>query len=149
MKLKINNIWSDLKSIDEIDIVSHPKNEKTIDRIESYLKKGTQINVHEIKTNRIVLIQVSEIESIISIGHISQVLTLEGYNYYLNKRLKDLSYLQSESLFKVNQSTILNLETIVKFNVEQHSRLMVTTNSKNDYLISRHYAKNIKEKLSC
>lgn len=149
MKLKINNIWSDLKSIDEIDIVSHPKNEKTIDRIEAYLKKGTQINVLEIKTNRIVLIQVSEIESIILIGHISQVLTLEGYNYYLNKRLKDLSYLQSESLFKVNQSTILNLETIVKFNVEQHSRLMVTTNSKNDYLISRHYAKNIKEKLSC
>jgi len=149
MKLKINHIWNNSKNIDEIDLISHSKNKATLQKIETCLNKGIQINVIEIKNNRTVLIHTSDIEVITSLGHMSQVLTFEGNKYYLNKRLKELTYLEKESLFKINQSTILNLETIVKFNVEQHSRLTVTTTNKNNYLISRHYAKNIKERLSC
>lgn len=149
MSLRINHIWNELKSRDEIDLISHPVNQEKLEKIVTYLNKDMQLNVIELKNNRTVLIHVSDIEVITSLGHMSQVLTVEGKLYYLNKRLKELGYLEKESLFKINQSTILNLETIVEFNVEQYSRLMVTTKSEHDYLISRHYAKTIKERLSC
>lgn len=149
MRLRINHIWNELKSRDEIDLISHPVNQEKLEKIVTYLNKDMQLNVIELKNNRTVLIHVSDIEVITSLGHMSQVLTVEGKQYYLNKRLKELGYLENESLFKINQSTILNLETIIEFNVEQYSRLMVTTKSEHDYLISRHYAKTIKERLSC
>lgn len=149
MRLRINHIWNELKSRDEIDLISHPVNQEKLEKIVTYLNKDMQLNVIELKNNRTVLIHVSDIEVITSLGHMSQVLTVEGKQYYLNKRLKELGYLEKESLFKINQSTILNLETIIEFNVEQYSRLMVTTKSEHDYLISRHYAKTIKERLSC
>jgi len=149
MKLRVNHIWSDSKAIDEIDLVSHSLNREKLKEFETYLNKENQISVIELKNNRTALINISDIESITSIGHMSQILTFEGKKYYLNKRLKELSYLESESFFKINQSTILNLNKITEFNVEQYSRLTVTTKNKNNYLISRHYAKNIKERLSC
>lgn len=149
MRLRINHIWNELKSRDEIDLISHPVNQEKLEKIVTYLNRDMQLNVIELKNNRTVLIHVSDIEVITSLGHMSQVLTVEGKQYYLNKRLKELGYLENESLFKINQSTILNLETIIEFNVEQYSRLMVTTKSEHDYLISRHYAKTIKERLSC
>ncbi|MGO2084006.1 LytTR family DNA-binding domain-containing protein [Vagococcus sp.] len=147
MKLRINHIWNDLKSENEIDLVSHSVNKETIQKIENYLNKETQIKVVEIKNNRNVFINLSDIEVILSLGHMSQVLTMEGKIYYLNKRLKELSFLEDGFLCRINQSTILNLEEIIEFNVEQYSRLEVMTKSKNKYLISRHYAKNIKERL--
>jgi len=149
MKFKINHIWNDSKNLNEIDITSNSINKKTVENIESYLNKENQISVIEIKSNRNVFLFLSEIEVITSLGHMSQVLTSEGNKYYLNKRLKELAYLENDFLCRINQSVILNLKKITEFNVEQYSRLSVTTNSKTDYLISRHYAKNIKERLSC
>jgi len=149
MKLRINHIWNDLKNVAEIDLISHSINKAALKKIETYLNTENQINVIELKNNRTVLIKLSDIEVITSLGHMSQILTIEGKIYHLNKRLKELYHLESDSICKINQSTILNLDKIMEFNVEQYSRLTVTTKSKNSYLISRHYAKNIKERLSC
>lgn len=149
MKFKLNQIWNDSKKMNEIDVISHSINKETIENMENYLNKENQINVIDIKNNRNVVIYLSQIEAITSLGHMSQVVTSEGDKYHLNKRLKELSYLENEFLCRINQSTILNVKKITEFNVEQYSRLSITTSSKNNYLTSRHYAKNIKERLSC
>ena len=149
MTVKINHRWDETKARDEIEIISHSANKEMIGQLTSQLQRSTQIHVNDIKTNRIVLIDLADIEVITSLGHVSQVLTSTGEKYFLNKRLKELAPLEKESLVKINQSTILNLKTISQFNVEDYSRLNVMTQSQNSYLVSRHYAKQIKERLSC
>lgn len=111
-------------------------------------KKIQKISVIEIKSSRNVLIQLSDIEVITSLGHLSQISTSEGKKYYFNKKLKELTYLEKYLFYRINQSTILNVDDIISFNVSANSRLEVVTKKQNTYLVSRHYAKNIKERLS-
>ncbi|ODJ51518.1 LytTR family DNA-binding domain-containing protein [Brochothrix thermosphacta] len=146
--MKINNIWDNNKVTNQIDIISHPLNEHIVENMHECLKKSKKISVIEIKSSRNVLIQLSDIEVITSLGHLSQISTSEGKKYYFNKKLKELTYLEKHLFYRINQSTILNVDDIISFNVSANSRLEVVTKKQNTYLVSRHYAKNIKERLS-
>ncbi|MGY3766166.1 LytTR family DNA-binding domain-containing protein [Vagococcus vulneris] len=148
MKININHIWQDSKKPNTIDIVSHPVNKTILEKLDTLLNGINQIKATDMINNRNILLNLTEIEAITALSHMSQIITTEGKRYFLSKRLKELNYLEQESFYRINQSTIINLNQIKTFNVEKYSRLNISMLSDNKYLISRHYAKNIKERLS-
>ncbi|MGX7031257.1 LytTR family DNA-binding domain-containing protein [Vagococcus zengguangii] len=145
--MRIKNIWDRSCLVDQIEIISHPDNKKTIERISEYLNHQSRVTVTDIRTNRSRLVELVDIEAILSLGHISKVITLDGSQFHLNKKLKDLSMLEEKFLYRINQSTILNLSNVASFKTGQYSRLEVVTTNQNTYIVSRHYAKKIKERL--
>lgn len=74
---------------------------------------------------------------------------LNQQEYILQKRLKDLTDLENLNFYRINNSQILNLNAVHSFQLGEHARLEVHTKTGSTYVVSRHYAKKIKEKLSC
>jgi len=132
--MKINFHWNNEKAIDEVDLISHPHNKEQL--------------THP-SNNRKQLIPISQIEAITSLGHLTKVLTIENEFFFLNNRLKELNYLEDNGLYQINQSTLINLKEIKLFQTEKHARLELITKTNQHYLVSRHYAKKIKERLLC
>ncbi|WP_420167129.1 LytTR family DNA-binding domain-containing protein [Bacillus coahuilensis] len=89
-----------------------------------------------------------QIEVITSLGHLSKVILSNQEEYLLDMRLKELKQFEANGLFRINNSTILNLSQISSFRSGDYARLEVYTKNDKKYLVSRHYAKLIKERLS-
>ncbi|AQP53580.1 LytTR family DNA-binding domain-containing protein [Vagococcus penaei] len=145
--MKVNYQWNQDMSKNEIDIISHPANELLLSRLKQSVTQHL-LSVIDPRNNRTVMLNVTDIEVIETLGHLSFIITRTGESYHYQKRLKDLTYLEAYNLVRINQSTILNLDELVSFTVEQHARLEVCTKNGNQYIVSRHYAKKIKERLS-
>lgn len=140
--------WNENQALDEVELISHPNNQKFVSELtlnHQRLQKLTLINA---LNNRQELVGLSEIESFQSLGHLSKVVLKGQQQYFYNKILKELSELEELGFYRVNQSTILNLTEVKSFTSESHARLVVIMENDKRYIVSRHYAQNIKERLS-
>lgn len=147
--MKINFHWNNEKAIDEVDLISHPHNKEQLLKLKASLEQEKSLLVTHPSNNRKQLIPISQIEAITSLGHLTKVLTIENEFFFLNNRLKELNYLEDNGLYQINQSTLINLKEIKLFQTEKHARLELITKTNQHYLVSRHYAKTIKERLLC
>ncbi len=145
--MKFNYIWKNKQSISEIDIISHPSNKELLLTFEQHFSQPITLSATDFKTNRHVMIELNDIEAIEASGHFTKVFLIDGTELLLNKILKELTYLESFGLVRINNSMILNLNQIRSFASGSHARLEVMTKQQNKYIVSRHYAKSIKEKL--
>lgn len=145
--MKFSYIWKNDKPASEIDIISHPSNKEFLSTFELRFFQSMTLNATDFKTNRQVKIELSNIEVIEASGHFTKIFLLDGTKLLLNKILKELSYLESFGLVRINNSMILNLNQIHSFASGAHARLEVITKQQNKYVVSRYYAKSIKEKL--
>ncbi|GCF94375.1 hypothetical protein NRIC_22660 [Enterococcus florum] len=141
-----NYIWQQEKAVNEIDVISHPFNREKLKQLEQTLQHSTTISVIDPKNNRTKLLAVPLIETITAMGHQSKICTTAGERFFLSKKLKELGDLEQQQLFRINNSTILNLTHAASFAAGQHARLEVQTKTGNTYIVSRHYAKQIKER---
>ncbi len=132
---------------DYIEISGHPSNQKLMQNIGQNFDDRNSLIVLDLSNSRRKKIMLSEIEVIQTMGHLSKVSTFTSQQFQLNQKLKELDYLTQYGFFRISRSTILNLACIKEFNVEPHARLQVKTLNNNKYLVSRYYAKAIKEKL--
>lgn len=147
--MKINFHWNNEKAIDEVDLISHPHNKEQLLKLKASIEQEKTLLVTHPSNNRKQLIPISQIEAITSLGHLTKVLTIENEFFFLNNRLKELNYLEDNGLYQINQSTLINLKEIKLFQTEKHARLELITKTNQYYLVSRHYAKTIKERLLC
>lgn len=145
--MKFNYIWKNNKAASEIEIISNPANKTLLSTFEQRFFQSITLNVTDFKTNRQVMIELNDIELIEASGHFTKIFLIDGTKLLLNKILKELSYLESFGLVRINNSMILNLNQIHSFASGSHARLEVITKQQNRYMVSRHYAKAIKEKL--
>lgn len=145
--MKFNYIWKNKQSISEIDIISHPSNKELLLTFEQHFSQPITLSATDFKTNSNVMIELNDIEAIEASGHFTKVFLIDGTELLLNKILKELTYLESFGLVRINNSMILNLNQIRSFASGSHARLEVMTKQQNKYIVSRHYAKSIKEKL--
>jgi len=145
--MKFNYIWNNNQSSSEIEIISNPSNKELLSTIEQHFSKSITLSATDFKTNRQVMIELNDIEAIEASGHFTKVFLIDGTELLLNKILKELSYLESFGLVRINNSMILNMNQIHSFASGSHARLEVITKQQNKYIVSRHYAKSIKEKL--
>lgn len=139
--------WNDSKEKELVEIISHSQNKQTLVDLVNRLNQSKTLTCNHPSSNRKQAIPIQDIESIISLGHVSKVILTNQDYYFYPKRLKELVFLEAEGLYQINQSTIINLEYVQQFQSEKHARLELTTTHQNNYVVSRHYAKNIKEKL--
>lgn len=146
--MKINYLWKKELDLDEIDIISNPYNKEKLEKIEKYLDFDLKLSVIDIRNNRTVILELADVEFFESMGHMCKIICRDGSLFHYPKRLKDLSNLERYKFSMINQSTVFNLNQVKYFSVEKNARLQITSKSDNDYLVSRHYAKKIKEILS-
>jgi DNA-binding LytR/AlgR family response regulator len=146
--MKINFIWDKERAIDEIEIIANPFNKEKLVTLRDGLSSNTTLNVQNPKNNRKLTIDIQQIEVIQSLGHLSKLVLVNNEEYLLQKRLKELQALEANGLYRINNSTILNLSQVTSFRSGDYARLEVFTKSNNNYLVSRHYAKLIKERLA-
>lgn len=148
MLIKI--IWKKDCSLDEMHINANPKNKKTVESILHKLVKNKHLNLIHPVNNRSLKVDVQTIESIESYSSSSIVkLSNDKQEYIIQKRLKELEHLNQYGLFRVNNSVMVNISKIESFQVIGNARLEVITNDNQKYIVSRHYAKKIKEELLC
>ncbi|TYS29399.1 LytTR family DNA-binding domain-containing protein [Bacillus pumilus] len=144
--MKLRFIWNQEKDVTEVDVISHPHNQERLQKIEAILETHPSLTVKDPKNDRQSLLPLEQIEAISALGHMSKVLTANRQTYFLNKRLKDLKWLENEHFFRINNAVILNLAQVHSFVAGTYARLEVETMSQNSYTVSRHYAKYIKER---
>lgn len=145
--MKLNFYWEEKQATNRVDIFSHPINQKQVSKIKELFNQTLLLT--EPSNNRKKVIPIDEIESIISLGHLSKVTLINQENYFYDKRLKELHYLEELHFNQINQSTIINLNQISSFQAEKHARLELITKSNQHYIVSRHYTKQLKERLLC
>lgn len=147
--MNINFTWVKEKALNEIDIFANPENRIVLERLEQQLQQEREILAIDPKNNRSVKIQLDQILSFETMGHLVKIYLLNQQEYILQKRLKDLTDLENLNFYRINNSQILNLNAVQSFQLGEHARLEVHTRTGSTYVVSRHYAKKIKEKLSC
>mgnify|MGYP000602593651 CR=1 FL=1 len=147
--MNINFTWVKEKALNEIDIFANPENRIVLERLEQQLQQEREILAIDPKNNRSVKIQLDQILSFETMGHLVKIYLLNQQEYILQKRLKDLTDLENLNFYRINNSQILNLNAVHSFQLGEHARLEVHTKTGSTYVVSRHYAKKIKEKLSC
>lgn len=147
--MNINFTWVKEKAMNEIDIFANPKHKTKLERLEIQLQQEQQILVIDPKTNRSIKLPLNQIVAFETMGHLVNVHLLNQQTYLMQKRLKDLIPLENQNFYRINNSQILNLNCVQAFQLGEHARLEVHTKTGVTYVVSRHYAKKIKERLSC
>ncbi|MBD8006899.1 LytTR family DNA-binding domain-containing protein [Bacillus norwichensis] len=145
--MKFNYIWKNNQPSSEIEITSNPSNKELLSTFEQRFFQPMTLFATDLKTNRQVMIELNDIEVIEASGHFTKIFLIDGTELFLNKILKELAHLESFGLVRINNSMILNLNQIRSFASGSHARLEVITKQQNKYIVSRHYAKSIKERL--
>ncbi|HCM89379.1 MULTISPECIES: LytTR family DNA-binding domain-containing protein [Vagococcus] len=147
--MKINVKYLEEKNKDELDIISHPSNQLLLDKLTKTIQIPQTLIVTQPNNNRQKIITISDIEAITTLGHVSKIILTNQESYFYPKRIKELTFLTQNNLYQINQSTIINLNHVYTFQVEKHARLEIITKSQQHYIVSRHYVKQIKERLLC
>ncbi|MEG0256580.1 MAG: LytTR family DNA-binding domain-containing protein [Vagococcus sp.] len=147
--MKINFSWDTQKETNVIDIISHPDNKTQLLELDSLINKEKMLLVTSPSNSKKHLIPISNVESISAMGHLTKVTLIDQSTYFLQQRLKELIFLEDHHLYQINQSTIVNLRQIKLFQVEKYARLELITLTEQSFIVSRHYAKTIKERLTC
>lgn len=145
--MKLNFIWDKKQEMDQVDIKAHPVNKEKLESLKQGLYSSMTLSVQNPKNNRKLRIDIQQVEVIVSLGHLSKTILVSKEEYILQKRLKELQTLEENGFFRINNSTILNLSQVDSFSSSEYARLEVFTKNNNRYLVSRHYAKLIKERL--
>lgn len=130
-----------------IRLTGHPRNREWLQRMISKLTDGERLTVVDPRNQRTYKLGYNEIVVIEALDRQSRVQTITGRIYYVNGRLKAIVGLSNHGLVRINRSTILNLEHVVSFGTEKYARLIVEVDDGRQYVVSRHYAKQIREVL--
>lgn len=145
--MKITYQWDAQQTLNEIEILANPDNQLELETLTKHLNYEETLSVINPTNDRKVILKLTEIECFESFGHICKVFTKEGEVYFIQQRLKEIPKMNLSQFQQINNGTILNIAMIQSFNSGEHARLEVHTRSKQTYVVSRHYAKQIKEKL--
>jgi len=143
--MKINFDWDDLYSLSEIGIQLNPKNHELKNKLKTFLSDKAHIEVINPKNNRSLLLNCSQVLSIEAMDNLSKVYTTNNEVFYTNGRLKKFETIAN--FFRINNSIILNLAEVIDFNTGKYARLEVHTKGNQSFIVSRHYAKRLKEEL--
>lgn len=141
--MKINYLWDANYSKDKICIQLHPSNQNLKINItsEQWLEVIDPNNQRHLKLDH------QQILIIEAMDNLSKIYTIDNRIYYVRGRLKDLEYLTRVKIFRINNSLILNLNEVKNFKSGKYARLEVQTNDDQIFIVSRHYAKQIREAL--
>lgn len=137
--------WDWKQAIDKATVTLHPSNKKYIGKITRSFNFENQIEVIHPKNKRKLKIDGSQIYLIEAMDELSKLYTVNNQIYYIKGRLKDLESLSLKNLIRINNSTILNINQVTEFKTAKYARIEVHTKNAECFIVSRHYAKKVKE----
>ncbi|WP_414055012.1 LytTR family DNA-binding domain-containing protein [Macrococcus equi] len=143
--MKVNVQFNNTLKSNLLNIETHETNKELINNFITYLE--TQLTLIDIKTNKSIRISVNNIECIESFTHLSKVKLIDDAQYYIKGRIKELQNLKQFGIVKINNNQMFNIGHLYSFSIDKGSRLIIQSNYKNEYIVSRFYAKEIKEML--
>ena len=73
------------------------------------------------------------------------VIMKNGAMYLMNMRLKYVeSNMNLKNIIRINNTTMINIEYVVKFSAQNNSRIEVILGNNSSYFVSRYYIKNFR-----
>lgn len=132
--------------LEEIHIHAHPANQDLAQSL-TLNKQIKQLTLVNPVNNRQYLCPLHLIESFEANGHYCEVQLLDDRRLIFPQRLKQLTGLLDHRFCQINQSQWIQWQAIESFTVERHARLQLISTSQRKYMVSRHYAKFIKERV--
>lgn len=132
----------------EVRVISHPVNQQVVQQFERMVQAESDLTVIDPKNNRKYSVRLTEINYIETFAHLSKVYLIDGREYLLQKKLKGLKELEIFRFYRINHAAIINMEQVVSFAVGTQARLELFTKNGQQLTVSRHYANQIKERLS-
>lgn len=146
--MKITYQWEVEQSEKEVRVISHPVNQQVVQQFERIIQAESVLTVIDPRNNRKYSVRLVEINYIETFAHLSKVYLIDGREYLLQKKLKELKELEIFHFYRINQSRIINMEQVASFTVGSQARLELFTKNGQQLTVSRHYAKQIRERLS-
>lgn len=143
--MKFNVRFNNNVNKDVINLESHEINKELVNDLINIFE--TKITLIDIKTNKFIKVSVNQIESIESFTHLSKVNLVDDSLFYIKGRIKEFSNFTQYKIVKINNSQLFNLSHINQFSSDKASRLLVISKSNKEYIVSRYYAREIKEML--
>ncbi|MCB5951458.1 LytTR family transcriptional regulator [Enterococcus sp. BWT-B8] len=147
--MKINYFWDKDYSLNEIGIQLNPQNQHLTTKLDLNLNGYPKLEVINPMNERKSTINYSEIYLIEAMDHLSKIYTIDEKIFYAKGRLKEFEALSINGIIRINNSVMLNLTEVAAFNNGQYARLEVHTKNGQTHIVSRHYAKQIKEEFQC
>lgn len=145
--MKITYQWNELQPLNEIEIIANQQNRTEVKKVAQHFESAAVLSVINPTNDRKLLIPLTDVECFESFGHLCKVFTKDQEVYLIQKRLKEIPKMNFHGFQQINNATILNLALIHSFHSGEHARLEVQTTTNQSYVVSRHYAKQIKEKI--
>ncbi|MBL3530298.1 LytTR family transcriptional regulator [Companilactobacillus zhachilii] len=145
--MKVNFNWDALYSLTEIGMQLNPQNYHLKNKLESFLSDRVHIEVINPKNERRSLLDCSQILSIEAMDSLSKVYTINNEVFYTKGRLKNFEILEGTNLFRINNNVVINLAEVTGFKTGKYAQLEVFTKEQQVFIVSRHYAKKLKEEL--
>lgn len=142
--MKIDYLWDSNLDKDIMGVRLHPSNKNLIIDIQ----RESRLAVINPQNERQIYLNYRDVLILESMDNWSKVYTVNGSVFYVKKRLKELEYLTKYKICRINNSVILNLKEITGFKNGKYARLEVVTKDEQIFIVSRHYAKQIREVLS-
>lgn len=145
--MKFNYSWFESYATNEIGITLHPNNRHLKKKIEASIRFENQLLVIDPSNERQMKLDFDRIFMIEAMDNLSKVYTTDNEIYFVKGRLKEFEKYRSLGIFRINNSVILNISQISSFKSGDYARLEVYTKDEQIFIVSRHYAKQIREAL--
>ena len=130
---------------ESIVITAHHKNEK-ISQIEKIIMEKNNYKIMGYSSNEIVPINLDEVYAFFT-NNGKVYVSLKDKEYLIKERIYQLEELLNNSFIKINQSCVINIKYILKFDLSITSSIkVILKNNFQDY-ISRRELKNVKRSL--
>ncbi|WP_424348817.1 LytTR family transcriptional regulator DNA-binding domain-containing protein [Latilactobacillus sp. 5-91] len=140
--------WGSNYSPETVVIQGHSKHQELIESALKSLQFDQTIQVRNRQNERQQKISLDTVEAFTSMGHLSKVYTVDGSIYYYGSTLKQMAVFNQMGFSRINNTTVLNLNQVVNFKAGKNAKLSVFTQLGKEYVVSRHYAQQIKERLN-
>ncbi|WP_419743514.1 LytTR family DNA-binding domain-containing protein [Paraclostridium dentum] len=145
--MKINILIDKILGRDEVEIKVCPENVNLGHDLENYIRQISKITVINTKNDSNIKVNLNDILKFQSEGNMCCVEMKSKELYLINKRLKEIEYLNYKSFVKINNQTIINLNEVKEFSSAPNARLEVILSDGSFHFVNRHYVKIIKERL--
>ncbi|MGK0554359.1 LytTR family transcriptional regulator DNA-binding domain-containing protein [Macrococcus capreoli] len=143
--MKINIQYNNHLIENLVNIETHETNKELINNFVNIFE--TKVTLLDIRMNKSIRTNINNIESIETFTHLSKVNLIDKSQYYIKGRLKDFENFNQYKIVRINNNQMFNLYHLYSISVDKGSRLIIQSSSQNEFIVSRFYAKKIKEML--
>ncbi|AMP21274.1 hypothetical protein AZF37_09075 [endosymbiont 'TC1' of Trimyema compressum] len=112
---------------------------------ENLFRTRKTIVVINAQNNKQIQVYIKDIVAIQPEDRCCNVMMKNGAMYLMNMRLKYVeNNLNLENIIRINNTTMINMEHVLEFSIQDNSRIELFLGNNSSYFVSRYYIKNFR-----